>query len=481
MASVAALPEARPAVRVKAPRAGVEYSSVSAGDKLMHSMTGTRFSERHEVRYVIGSGEHARGYLVERGGSLFLSPLSYYKDVRKWDLSPGYANGHFRDFTRPAAAACVFCHTGSSKMEALAISCENCHGPGETHAAQMKGGRAGAASIVNPAKLPPSLRDEVCFQCHLAGDIRILRTGKTESDFRPGSALEEVVSIFSLPAAAKPGGLQVVGQPAQLAGSKCWKSSNGALGCITCHSPHPQARATPVRSRCLNCHATRGCKAPAVRRQKTAPPDDCVACHMPKSELNTIPHTSHTNHQIPRTPQDEVEMLFSQESSFVRPELIRETRLAVEDPRSEALAYAEAASRMPVFSAKALRLLSSVAGSLPNDGPVQAAYAAMLRVTQPERGDEAERAYRRALGQGIRSFEVLDGLARLRLAAGDREAAMKLYEEAILAEPYAAAGYFRLAALRSESGDAADAAKLLDKVRQFDPGHPDLEKQPPQQ
>jgi hypothetical protein len=47
------------------------------------------FSEAHEVVYSVGSGEHGQSYVITRGDFLFLSPLSHYTSVHKWDLSPG--------------------------------------------------------------------------------------------------------------------------------------------------------------------------------------------------------------------------------------------------------------------------------------------------------------------------------------------------------------------------------------------------------
>src|SRR5262249_3549792 len=51
-----------------------------------------------EVRYVLGSGERGLSYLIERDGHLFQSPIGWFAQQKRWDLSPGYStrNQHFQ-------------------------------------------------------------------------------------------------------------------------------------------------------------------------------------------------------------------------------------------------------------------------------------------------------------------------------------------------------------------------------------------------
>src|SRR5262249_31711331 len=41
------------------------------------------------VRYVLGSGTRGRSYLFQRGDHLFQSPVSWFAQTDRWDLSPG--------------------------------------------------------------------------------------------------------------------------------------------------------------------------------------------------------------------------------------------------------------------------------------------------------------------------------------------------------------------------------------------------------
>ena len=131
---------------------GWEYSIEHRGDRVFHKeikrdASGRVISQNEaEARYVIGSGEQAMAFLLERGdGHLFESPITWYSRKQKWDLSPGYEsdNPHFERFVKPT---CLFCHSnqfdhveGSENhyqqpiFHGHAIGCERCHGPGELH------------------------------------------------------------------------------------------------------------------------------------------------------------------------------------------------------------------------------------------------------------------------------------------------------------------------------------------------------------
>src|SRR5271163_1405687 len=68
----------------------------------------------YRIDWVVGSGNHASGYLVDIGGHLFQSPVAYYKSRQSYDLAPGYENQPDPDFTRPIREECVLCHSGNA-------------------------------------------------------------------------------------------------------------------------------------------------------------------------------------------------------------------------------------------------------------------------------------------------------------------------------------------------------------------------------
>ncbi len=263
----------------------------------------------YRVDYVIGSGEHASGYLVDIGGHLFQSPVAYYKSRQSYDLAPGYENQPDPDFTRPVSEECVLCHSGSALhvsgtlnqyrppiFAAEAITCERCHGPSQRHLADPRSG-----TIVNPSKLERAARDSICEQCHLFGVARVANPGKKLSDFIPGQPLEDTYTIYRnvVPEGSATGELKVISHVEQLALSSCARNSGGRLWCATCHNPHEKMPSSIgyYRSRCLACHTS---DFPASHPPKDS---DCLACHMPRRNAKDGGHTAFTDHRIQRRPE----------------------------------------------------------------------------------------------------------------------------------------------------------------------------------
>ena len=86
--------------------------------------------------------------------------------------------------------------------------------------------------------------------------------------------------------------------------SRCFRASQGKMGCISCHDPHelarPEEKVAYYRERCLDCHAEKGCSLPRPERLAEGRDDRCIDCHMPRSPNEQVPHTATTLHLIPR-------------------------------------------------------------------------------------------------------------------------------------------------------------------------------------
>jgi FimV-like protein len=454
------------------------------------------FSETHEIAYIVGAGEVGKSYLVGKGDAFFVSPISFYTRINGWDLSPGYETSLFRGFTRPVLELCVDCHAGQPRFVAdrpnhfqqpafrfLSIACERCHGPGAIHVKQRKEGAPPEGpidyAIVNPATMPAEIRDDVCAQCHFLGDARVLRPGKNDLDFRPGTPLDKVVAVFSVPAKVKANRSLALSQFEQLKLSRCAIASKGRLGCITCHDPHVQLRgaeaAEDFRGRCLTCHTVESCRAPLARRQSTSPPDSCVMCHMPKQAIENMNHASATDHRILRDPS---ENLLARDELSLAPsdELVYDSRpLGFEDAkpdlRSLALAYPQVAGHYPELRQKGFAVLQQAAQEFPDDAEVQATYGLVLLVVRPSDGARAGEALQRAIDLGYRSPEVRTKLANLRLQQGNSMAAIGLYKESLQIEPLYTPAYLDLARAYLMLEDLENAREILDRVLKVDPGN----------
>src|SRR5207302_405536 len=97
-------------------------------------------------------------------------------------------------------------------FDGFAIGCQRCHGPGELHVASRGTEKD---TIVNPRHLEPALREAVCEQCHLEGEVRLVRHGRGLDDFRPGLPMELFWSVF-LPTSETGEGPKAVGHVEQM-------------------------------------------------------------------------------------------------------------------------------------------------------------------------------------------------------------------------------------------------------------------------
>jgi len=300
--------------------------------------------QERELIWVIGSNNHNRGYVVEVDGRLFQAPVCWYPQASRWDLCPGYElkNDHF---SREISTSCVFCHNGAMQLEdgernrfrqpfPHGIGCERCHGPGQLHAERWAGQPATSArgepdpTIVNPRRLSPERRLDLCFQCHLGDAMateRVQRSGRDLHAFRPGQPLSEVVVPFRFSHPTRHDfGLSAQGDRLLL--SRCFTESGGALDCLTCHNPHisvyHEERPDDLfRRKCLGCHAEEDCAEEHRARTDTTTPDDCVACHMRRAEPDDQRFTEFTDHWIRRRIDDDERD--RRESFAIEPVLVR--------------------------------------------------------------------------------------------------------------------------------------------------------------
>ena len=269
-----------------------------------------------EAQYIMGSGTNLRMYFYDDNGMFYQLPLTWYVHKNKWDLSPGYREFNNVRFSRFVSPMCFSCHNGHMQLTStsddryehpihLGVGCESCHGPGDLHVRQTEGEKIEFASetvltIVNPPRLSPQRRIDVCQQCHLEGKSWALRGENTWFDFRPGMLLASHRSIYS-PAKAKKEAFSVANSAYRLLLSRCSKGSHSAMTCDLCHDSHGTIQ-TPLveynRQNCQKCHPPQSLPGEGSRFAHSAN-DDCIPCHMTRTGTeNTLHGVVNTDHWI---------------------------------------------------------------------------------------------------------------------------------------------------------------------------------------
>ncbi len=447
-----------------------------------------------EARWVVGSGAKGYSYLFERDGYLFQTPISWYTQQQRWDLSPGFAEPVFTG--RLVGTFCLFCHANrvhqhpqqpnrflSPVFEGLSIGCERCHGPGERHIDSMD-----RWDIVNPARLTPQLRDAVCEQCHLEGEARVVRAGRGLFDYRPGLPLHDFWAVV-VQGRHDSEDTKAVNHVEQMYQSKCFSKTVGGvkLGCITCHDPHvhigSSQRQTYYRPKCLLCHdGAKGapvCSEPLPERKRVSPEDSCIDCHMPRYHSWDVAHTAATDHRIIRRSAHPLRR-GTDVPSPAQPNLnnvplvdFYRNRFPGGDEQTERnlglglLKMIRMSLLQPRHADRALRLLESALGRDPTDGAVrQGKVEAYLLLNRPaEALSEAEVLVPEQPENG----ELLVQAAYAAKGSGQLDRARDYWRRAVELNPYLPEDQVHLLELLIRAGQVDEGWKCCEQLLRLDP------------
>jgi predicted CXXCH cytochrome family protein len=429
-------------------------------------ITGVR-----SLAYFIGSGAAARTFLIEDGGFLFESPATYYRQSASWKASPGFESVDYPYLTRPVAPGCLQCHASGVQGNAATlngyrtppflengVSCERCHGAGSDHIAK-------GAKMQNPAKLAPAARDSICAQCHLSGEIRVLKPGKdapASQALTPGALLSDMLTVFIR--AGSPSDLRVTSHVENLAQSACKRASGDKMWCATCHDPHttpePAQKAAYFRGKCLTCHQTQDCQAGPDTRRATG--DDCTQCHMPRGPASDIQHVVFTDHSIRRKPSGSGVAPASDSELVPYPSFTASTR-------DRALAYATVAlrDRNAADRDRAFAMLKQAAEQGTADPQALAYLAEFYRDAKDDA--HALPLYQHVWRMDKSQYAAAAALGAYQMQSGNFTAAIQLWREALALNPAMTLVRVNLARALIRTGNPNEAKLTLEKALQFNP------------
>jgi len=462
--------------------------------------------EELRIDYVIGSGNHSRSYLHRTSrGTLIELPLSWYSEKSGyWAMSPGFDSLHPAT-RRLVSYECIFCHNAYPKIpegyEApgsepaftgdlpQGIDCQRCHGPGARHVATAQ--TAGAdtqkirAAIVNPARLSPKLRMDICMQCHLeptstAIPALIRRFNRGPFSFSAGEPLADFLLAFDhAPGSPQSDKFEIVGSSAyRLRKSRCFLESKDAMTCETCHDPHrtPQREESGryYAAACRRCHAAT--VDSLVARGAHPAVAECTSCHMPKRRTEDVVHVVMTDHLIQRRPPTrnllaEREERHPKESEEYRGEIVPYYPPALPKTGPDALyrAFAQVAMGNNL-RAGVVELSRLVAVQQPRD-PEWHIQLGDARLVNGE-PLKAIASYQSALRLREGMPRALQALAKALRSAGQLPESLDTLRKVVEIAPSDAGAWYQLGMVESDLQRNRDAIEHLRRATSLDPNLP---------
>jgi predicted CXXCH cytochrome family protein len=304
---------------------------------------------RRRLGLMTGS-HHMQAYWLpgEHGNEQIEFPFTYLLDDRRWvpRRDVFLVGTEYSKAPSQWNRICIECHVTAgqprvdissdvpnSRAVELGIACEACHGPASAHVAANRSPwrRLGLhtsgvadATIVNPARLPPARRSEVCGQCHGIGcpPQEWMQSGIR---YRPGQELKESKPILQLATLKESSCRRQIAADDSFAPSRYWRDGmvrvsgreyNGLVGspcyqrgtmtCLSCHSMHdsdPDKQLTPYfaghdgNDACTQCHRDKATNVAAHTHHRVeSSGSSCYNCHMPHTTYGLL--RAMRSHQI---------------------------------------------------------------------------------------------------------------------------------------------------------------------------------------
>jgi len=267
------------------------YSVETKGNQPVYSVTDGTRTISLPIRWSFGKG--AQTWVLEKGGELYESMVSYYPSIDGLEITTGDAVLTPQDLDEAVGRKlregepqdCFGCHsTGAVSMGKLhlqtlepGVTCEHCHTGAKAHMVAAFQGEAYDTAPPDLRRLSSEDISNFCGQCHRTWETVVRSGWRGEVDVR-----------F---------------QPYRLANSNCFDGTDPRISCIACHDPHQELVTADnlYDGKCLACHASKNASPPGGGHNDakvcTVASANCASCHMPKVKLPNGLMTFH-DHEI---------------------------------------------------------------------------------------------------------------------------------------------------------------------------------------
>jgi tetratricopeptide (TPR) repeat protein len=408
------------------------------------------------AQWAFGAGVKATTWVSQTGYDAIVEHgLSYFAATKSLTPTPGHATSAdrvYRTFDPVATVLlCFRCHsTGPLTMAAgsrvqpgeQGIHCEACHGPGRAHAES-----GGTAAIQNPKHFSAVQINILCGACH-----------------RRASDLDDDTDWSNA--------WNVRHEPSYLHRAACFRNSNGALSCVTCHNPHQSmsTAAASYDSKCGSCHSKPRHSIPIASRS-------CVGCHMP--QVATSASLRFTNHWIGIYDPRGRKLVPSRRAvAYLQPALTKKDSggmIVPADPSTLAPIYASAVSERERQSgpenAKVARaesdfglFLLQIGRSAEAEAPLRRAISIDGKNADPAIDDDRESLALALEAQGKRE-EAFD-LFRRAAAGHNPQVAARSFAKLGEIDPEHAEVYYRYAVAAEEKASGGNAPRVAALLRE---------------
>ena len=279
-----------------------------------------------EIAFTFGL-DPLQQYLIELpGGRLQALTIAWDTERKRWfhlypeEKTPPGDVLHWTGRYQGWNAMCAPCHSTNlqknyepdvdryrTTWSEINVSCQSCHGPGETHVAWARaGGRPGDDGLVGFNAHDPGREIEVCAPCHAR------RSDLTAAPV-PGDPLYDHYLPALLTADLYHADGQQLGEVYEYGSFRQSRMYQAGVRCTDCHDPHRLTLAAEGNALCVRCHQS----APDTRRfpglraksydspahhfhPAGSPGALCVNCHMPARNYMIVHARRDHSLRIPR-------------------------------------------------------------------------------------------------------------------------------------------------------------------------------------